>query len=44
MVLNDDLVEIYKPGEICSATFVVDKFSGLFLYPSAFLIKDARSA
>ena len=32
MLLNDDIVDIEKPDEICSATFVVNELSGLFLY------------
>ena len=28
MFLNDDIVDIEKPGGICSATFVADEFSG----------------
>ena len=31
MSLNDYTADKEKPGEICSATFVVDDFSGLFL-------------
>ena len=31
--LNEDIVDIEKPYEICSLTFVVDKFSRLFLHP-----------
>ena len=34
MLLNDNIVDIEKPDGICSATFVVDEFSGLFLHPS----------
>ena len=33
MLLNDDIVDIKKPDCICSLTFVVDEFSGLFLHP-----------
>ena len=43
-VLNDDIVDIEKADRICSLTFVVDNFSGLFLHPSIFSIKDFRSA
>ena len=42
--LNDDIVDIEKPDGICSPTFVVDEFSGLFLHPSIFSIKHSRSA
>ena len=31
MLLNDDIVDIEKLDEICSPTFVIGKFSGLFL-------------
>lgn len=44
MVLNDNIVEIEKPDELCSATFVVDNFSGSFLYPYTFLTKNSRLA
>ena len=38
--LNYDIGDILKPGGICLSTSVVDDFSGLFLYPSIFSIKD----
>ena len=44
MPLNDDLVDIGKPDGICSLTFLIDHFSGLFLHPSIFSIKDSRTA
>ena len=44
MLLNDDFANIEKPNGICSPTFVVDEFSGLFLHPSIFSIKHSRSA
>ena len=44
MLPNDDSVATGKPDEICSTTFVVDDFSGFFLHPSIFSIKDSRSA
>ena len=28
--LNEDIVDIEKPDGICSLTFVIDEFSGLF--------------
>ena len=37
MTLSDEMVDIEKPDEICSPTFVADNFSGLFLYPTVFL-------
>ena len=40
MSLNDDIVHIEKPDGICSPTFTVDDFSGLFLHPSIFSMKD----
>ena len=44
MFLNDDIVDIEKPDGICSPTFVVDEFSGLFLHSSIFSIKHSRCA
>ena len=38
MLLNEDIVQIEKPDEICPLTFVADEFSGLFLHPSIFSI------
>ena len=34
MLLKEDIVDIEKPEGICSLTFDVDEFSGLFLHPS----------
>ena len=34
--LNDNILDIEKPQGICSPTFVVDDFSGLFLHVSVF--------
>ena len=42
MLLNDNIVDIKKPDEICSLTFVVDKSSELFLHPPFFSIKNSR--
>ena len=36
MLLNYDIAEIEKPDSICSPTFVVNDFLGLFLHPSIF--------
>ena len=36
MLLYEDFVDIEKPDGICSLTFVVDEFLGLFLHPSIF--------
>ena len=44
MLLNDDYVDIENPDGICSLTFVVDEFSGLFLHSSVFSIKYSRYA
>ena len=41
---NDDIVDIEKPGGICSPNSVVDKFSGLFLHPAIFSIKHSLFA
>ena len=43
VLLNEDIVNIEKPDGICSLTFVVDEFSGLFLHPSIFSIIHTRS-
>ena len=37
--LNDDIVDIEKPDGICSLTFVVDDFSGLFLHHQSLPLK-----
>ena len=42
MLLNEDAVDIEKPDRICSLTFAVDEFSGLFLHPSIFSIIHSR--
>ena len=39
MLLNDGIVEIEKSDGICSPTFVVNEFSGLFLHTSIFSMK-----
>ena len=44
MFLNKGIVDIKKPDGIYSPIFVVGEFSGLFLHPSAFFIKNSRSA
>ena len=38
MLLNEDIVDIEKPGGICLLTCVVDEFSELFSHPSIFSI------
>ena len=43
MLLNDDILDIQKADRICSPTFPVDEFLGLFLQPSIFSIKHSRS-
>ena len=37
-LLNDDIVGIEKPYEICSPTFVMDDFSGLMNFQDYFYI------
>ena len=44
MLLKKDIVDIEKPDGICSLTFVVVEFLGLFLHPSIFSIIHSRSA
>ena len=44
MFLNNNIVDIGKPDGICSLTFVVNEFSGLFLHSSVFSIKHLTSA
>ena len=44
ILLNEGIVNIEKPDGICSLTFVVDEFSGLFLHASIFSITHSRSA
>ena len=44
MLLNDDIVEIERPGTACSLAFVMNEFSGLFLHPSMFFIKYSWSS
>ena len=44
MLLNDHIVDIDKADGICSLTFVVEEFPGLFLHPSVFSIIHSRSA
>ena len=44
MFITDDIVDNEKPDGICSLTFVVDEFSGLFFHPSIFPIIHSRSA
>ena len=42
MLVNEDIAEIEKGDGICSFTFVVDEFSGLFLHPSIFSMIHLR--
>ena len=44
MLLEEDILDIEKPDEICSLTFVVDEFSELFLHPPIFSMIHSRSA
>ena len=41
MVLNVNISDIKKPNGTSLLTFVVDKVSELFLYPSVFSIKNS---
>ena len=43
MLLNDNIVDIEKPDEACSSTFIVDDLSGLFIHPSIFSTKHSKS-
>ena len=36
MLLNAQIVDIEYPEGICSPSFVVEEFSGLFAHPSIF--------
>ena len=38
MLLNENMVDIEKFDGICSLTFVVNHYSGLFLHASVFSI------
>ena len=42
--LKNDIVGIEKPDGICSLTFVVNQFSGLFLHLQIFFNMHSRSA
>ena len=44
MILKEDIADIEKPDGICSLTFVVDEFLGLFFHPSIFSNIQSRSA
>ena len=44
MLLKEDILDIEKPDGICTLTFEVDEFSGLFLHPSINSIMHSRSA
>ena len=44
MLLNEDIIDLEKPGRICSPTIVVDELSELLLHPSVFSNKYSRSA
>ena len=44
MHLNDGIVDIEKPDEICLLIFVVDELSKLFLHQSIISIIHSRSA
>ena len=42
MLLKEDIVDIEKTNGMCSLTFTVDEFSGLFDHPSVFPIIHSR--
>ena len=44
MLLNDDIVDIEKPDEICLPSFVVQESSELFSRQSISAIRHSRSA
>ena len=44
MLLKEDIADIEKPDGICSLTFVVDEFLGLFFHPLIFSNIQSRSA
>ena len=44
MLVNEDIVDIEKPDDMCLLTFVADELSGLFLHPSIISIIHSRSA
>ena len=44
MLLNDEIADIKKLDGICSPTFVMNEFSGFFLHPPIYSIKNSRSA
>ena len=44
LLLNEDIVGNENPDGICSLTFAIDEFAGLFLHPSIFSIIHSRSA
>ena len=44
LFLNEDIVGIEKHDRVCSLTFAVDEYSGLYLHPSVFSIIQSRSS
>ena len=42
--LNYNIIEIEKTDGVCSSSYIVDKFSGLYFHPSIFFIKYTRQA
>ena len=44
ILLNEDIVDTEKPDGICSLTFIVDKFSELFLHSLVFSFRHSKSA
>ena len=43
-MIKSQIVDIKYPQKICSRIFVVEDYSGLFVHPSIFLIKNSISA
>ena len=44
MLLNGDIADIEKADGVCLPSFVVYEYSGLFLHPLIFSIRNSRSA
>ena len=42
MLQSEDIVDIVKPDGMCSLTYILDEFSGLFLHTSVFSIIHSR--
>ena len=42
MLQSEDIADIVKPDGMCSLTYILDEFSGLFLHTSVFSIIHSR--